>query len=146
MNDDLHLIAVIAGQRVALPAAAIESVVEVEAVTPIPRAPAHIAGLAALRSRVLTLVECNAALDLPPTRDGGHAARDAIVMATDGHLYGLLVDRVEDVVLLDHAPRPIRSGLAAGWSRVAIGMAEHDGAVLMVIDPAALLAPLPAAA
>ena len=49
--NQLLLIVSIAGSRVALPAAAVESVVELEALIPVPRAPAHIAGLSALRSR-----------------------------------------------------------------------------------------------
>ena len=42
--NQLLLIVSIAGSRVALPAAAVESVVELEALIPVPRAPAHIAG------------------------------------------------------------------------------------------------------
>ena len=39
--NELLLIVSIAGSRVALPAAAVESVVELDALIPVPRAPAH---------------------------------------------------------------------------------------------------------
>ena len=51
--EALKLIARIADQQVAISADTVESVVEVEAITPVPLAAPHIAGLAALRSRVL---------------------------------------------------------------------------------------------
>ena len=69
--DSLKLIARIAGQRIALTADAVESVVEIEAITPVPLAPPHVAGLAALRSRVLTVIDSYAALELGQSpRDG----------------------------------------------------------------------------
>ena len=54
--NELLLIVTIAGQRVALPAAAVESVVELDTLIPVPRAACHVAGLSALRSRVLTVI------------------------------------------------------------------------------------------
>ena len=53
--NELLLIVSIAGSRVALPASAVESVVELDALIAVPRAPDHVAGLSALRSRVLTV-------------------------------------------------------------------------------------------
>ena len=55
--NELLLIVTIAGSRVALPAAAVESVVELDTLIPVPRAPVHVAGLSALRSRVLTVID-----------------------------------------------------------------------------------------
>ena len=136
MSATLHLIARIAGQRVAMPTAAIDSVVEPASVVPVPRAPAHVAGLAALRSRVLTLIDCEAALGLPPA---GTAGRKTVVLAADGHLYGLLVDAVEDVVDLVSPVQPVSTRLAGGWAAVAVGLVDHGGDALLLIDPAALL-------
>ena len=136
--DDLKLIARIAGQRIALPASAVESVVEVDAITPVPLAAAHVAGLAALRSRVLTVIDSYAALEL------GNSPRDglmqAVVVTCDNHLYGLLVDEVEDVVAIPGEPLPLHAGLGRGWSRMAIGLIEHDGHAILLLDPARLVA------
>lgn len=139
MGDGLHLIARIAGERVALRALAIESVVEIDAVTPVPLAPPHIAGLAALRSRVMTVVDSYAAIGLaPPPGAGAQAA----VATVDGHLYGLLVDEVEDIV--ESGPlMPLQPGIAAGWAAVATGLVEHDGAAILLCDPARIVAPQP---
>ena len=65
--NELLLIVTIAGERVALPAAAVESVVELDTLIPVPRAAPHVAGLSALRSRVLTVIDCRRSLELGVT-------------------------------------------------------------------------------
>ncbi len=135
--NTLKLIATLAGQHIALPAGAIESVVEIDAITPVPLAARHVAGLAALRSRVLTVIDTYAALEL-----GCYAPGDqlqAVVVTIDGHLYGLLVDEVEDVVAIDQAPEPQPAGLSPGWAANTIGLIEHEGQAILLLDPARLV-------
>jgi len=136
--ESLYLIVGIAGQRVALAAHYVESVVEIDAVTPVPLVAAHIAGLAALRSRVLTIVDTHAALDLG--RMETDEVMQAVVVTIEGHLYGLLVEEVEDVITIADAPMPVCAVLAPGWERAASGVVEIDGDALLLIDPAALVA------
>ncbi|MGZ8998404.1 MAG: chemotaxis protein CheW [Allosphingosinicella sp.] len=133
----LLLIVRIAGERIALPAAEVESVVEIEALTIVPRVSSHIAGLAALRSRVLTVVDCRASLEAGRHEGDG---RDAVVVVSDGHPYALLVDGVEDVVEASGEARPVRTALKGGWHRVAKGTVEVDGDLLLLLDLAALIA------
>ena len=135
----LYLTARIAGRRVALPAAVIESVVEIDAITPVPLAAAHVRGLSALRSRTLTIVDTLVALGLAPHPVPSGIA-EAVVVVIEGHLYGLLVDRVDDVVTIAGAPQTIRARMASGWRRAAIGMLEHEGEGVVLLDPAALVA------
>jgi purine-binding chemotaxis protein CheW len=143
--DDLKLVVRIAGQRVALPAGSVESVVEIEAITPVPLAARHVAGLAALRSRVLTIIDSYAALEIGTAPREG--LQQAVVVTVDNHLYGLLVDEVEDVVELSGEPEPLHAGLSAGWSRAALGLVEHQDHALLLLDPALIVAgPLSAAA
>lgn len=142
---ELLLIVTMAGQRVAIPAADIESVVEIEGLTPVPRAPAHVAGLSALRSRVLTVIDCFASLELGRS-DLAPGLHQAIVASVDGHPYALLVDGVEDVLEHPGEVIPVRSQLEAGWPRVARGMVEADGGLLLLLDVGALLAGPAAAA
>ena len=66
MKEQLFLIAHIAGRGVAIDSAQVESVVDIGHVTPTPRVARHIRGLAALRSRVVTVIDTHAALGLPP--------------------------------------------------------------------------------
>ena len=136
--NELLLIASIAGERVAIPACHVESVVEIESIRPVPRAAAHVAGLTALRSRVLTVIDCRAALDLPASAKAD--LRDAVVVAVDGHPYALMVDRVEDVIDYSGEVRPIRTAVANGWRRVGRGMVETEEGLMLLVDPHALLA------
>jgi purine-binding chemotaxis protein CheW len=135
---ELLLIASLAGRRIAFPATAVEAVVELEGITPAPGAAPHVAGLSALRSRVLTVIDALAALELGRRGDG--AACDAIVVPCDGHTYALIVDDVEDVVEADGQRSPIAAPVGAGWDRVAIGTVEADGELFLLVDPYLLIA------
>jgi purine-binding chemotaxis protein CheW len=136
--DRLHLLASIAGERVAFDATSVESVVEIDALTPVPRAPTHVAGLAALRSRVLTVIDTHAALGLGLIER--RSLMPTIIAMVDGHLYGLLVDSIDDVAALLAPPAPIRGRLAPGWAQATPLGVEHDGALILLLDPAALIA------
>jgi purine-binding chemotaxis protein CheW len=129
----LLLVVTIAGRRVALSADAINSVIELDSLTPVPRAPVHIAGLSALRSRVLTVIDCRCSLELAPVaRDEGKP--QAAVVDVGGHLYALLVDAVEDVVSGDSECAPLRARLGRGWERAALGMVDTDAGPLLLLD------------
>jgi purine-binding chemotaxis protein CheW len=135
---DLLLIVRLAGRRVAFPSAEVEAVVELEGVTPAPGAAPHVAGLSALRSRVLTVIDGLASLGF-----GRAAARDlpeAIVVPSGGHTYALLVDAVEDVVEPSGAAAPVAAPIGPGWDRVALGMVEAGGDLLLLVDPHRLIA------
>ena len=90
MNEML-LVVMLAGRRAALPAIEVNSVIELAEVTPVPRAAAHVTGLAALRSRPLTVIDCTAALGIATAAADWRRQR-AVVVEHEGHLYGLLVD------------------------------------------------------
>ncbi len=138
MAEQLFLIVRLAGRRVAFPAAEVEAVVELEGITPAPRAAPHVAGLSALRSRVLTVIDGLASLELSCAAAQGLI--EAIVVNSGGHPYALLVDEVEDVVEADGAPVPVRAPIGAGWDRVAIGMAEVGADLLLLVDPHLIIA------
>lgn len=135
---ELLLIASLGGRRIAFPASKVEAVVELEGITPAPCAAAHVAGLAALRSRVLTVIDGIAALDLG--RSGEAAARDAIVIPCDGHTYALIVEQVEDVIEADGPWVPLGAPVGAGWDRVAIGTVEVESELFLLVDPYLLIA------
>jgi purine-binding chemotaxis protein CheW len=135
---ELFLIARLGGRRVAFPASRIEAVVELEGITPAPGAAPHVAGLAALRSRVLTVIDGLAALSLG--RAAESSARDAIVIPCDGHTYALIVEEVEDVIEADAPPVPLAAPVGAGWDRVATGTVEVDSELFLLVDPYLLIA------
>jgi len=137
--NELLLIVTVAGSRVALPAAAVESVVELDTLIPVPRAPAHVAGLSALRSRMLTVIDCMRSLELGSS-DYSKSIREAAVVEVDGHHYALIVDVVEDVVEALSDPSAVRAAMGAGWERVSRGMVETEEGPLLLVDIEKLIA------
>ena len=137
--NQLLLIVTIAGSRVALLAADVDGVVELDTLIPVPRAPAHLAGLSALRSRVLTVIDCQRSLELGTTDMAG-GMLEAAVVEIDGHHYALTVDAVEDVVEALSDPAPVRAAMGAGWERVSKGLVETEEGPLLLVDVAALVA------
>jgi len=136
--SDLLLIVRLAGRRIALPASEVEGVVELDGITPAPRAAGHVAGLSALRSRVLTVIDGLASLEFG--RAPVEGLLQAIVVPSGGHTYALLVDSVEDVIEAQRPPAPIRTPVGAGWDRVAIGTIDADKDLLLLVDPHLMIA------
>jgi purine-binding chemotaxis protein CheW len=134
---ELVLIVRLAGERIAFPAADVESVVEIDALTPVPGAAAHVVGLAALRSRVLTVIDCLASLE--PGRRLGEGHREAVMAIVDGHPYALMVEAVEDVVQAEGQRRPLAS-LSGGWRRIGQAAVEAEGDLLLLADVQAMIA------
>lgn len=135
---DLVLIVRLAGRLVAFPAADVEGVVELEGLTPAPGAAPHVAGLSALRSRVLTVIDGLVALEAG--RAGETALMSAVVVPSGGHPYAILVDAVEDVIESSAAVAPLAAPAGAGWDRAALGVVDVDGDPLLLVDPHALIA------
>ena len=138
MNEML-LVVVLAGRRAVLPAVQVNSVIELAEATPVPRAAAHVAGLAALRSRPLTLIDCAVSLGVGRENVALCNSR-AVVVEHEGHLYGLLVDAADDIVAARGEPGPLGADPGPGWSRVATGRVETEAGALPFLDIAALIA------
>lgn len=139
----LFLIAEVAGRPVAIDAHHIDAVVDIAEVVAIPRVDPTVVGLAALRSRVVTVIDTALALGLAPTPS---TSRRAVTARVDGHGYGFLVDALEDVASFE--PLPLSSGLALepGWRAAGRGIVERDGEPVLILDLAALLPATPALA
>jgi purine-binding chemotaxis protein CheW len=136
--SELFLILRIAGERLAISSAHVDAVVEVDSIIPVPRAADHVLGLAALRSRIFTVIDPLAALGLG--RSTGSTPFDAVVVRCDGHLYALRVDSVEDAIELEGEIGELRAPLAPGWSNAARGVVEANGDLLLLLDAHALVA------
>lgn len=137
--SDLYLIAVIAGTEVAISSDCIESVVTIGDVIEIPKCDPMVAGLMALRSRVLTLIDCQYAVTGKSRIIGPKS--HAVIVEVCGHNYALSVDAVRDVVSVDPETVNPVSRLDPSWSAISKSVAVVDDRVLMVISPELLLSP-----
>jgi len=143
--SEMLLVVALAGRRAALPAERVNSVVELASVVPVPRAAPHIAGLGALRSRPLTIVDCRAALGFAP-EPGADASGRVVVVEHDGHLYGLKVDGADDIVTASGAPSSAAGDPGPGWNAASLGTVESAAGPLLLLDIARLVAGPPALA
>ncbi|MCB2073724.1 MAG: chemotaxis protein CheW [Novosphingobium sp.] len=134
----LLLIVTLAGEKIALRTDDVQSVIELEVLTPVPCAPAHVAGLSSLRSRVLTVIDCQSSLGLGRAASPEPGAPAAVVVH-DGHAYALLLDSVLDVTEAQSEPAPVRTRPEGDWARMSHGVVETDVGPLLLIDVAALI-------
>lgn len=135
--NELLVLAMIAGRRIAFRAVEVQSVIEVGTITPVPRTPDHIAGLTAQRSQALTVFDTRRALGFDP--DGYETDVRAAVVASGGHSYALRVDRVDDIVEAVSEPAPIAGGFGDQWAAIAIGMVETGAGPALLLDIDALI-------
>jgi purine-binding chemotaxis protein CheW len=138
---DLFLIAEIAGRPVAIASDQVDSVVDIGAVVPVPRADPRVRGLAALRSRVVTVIDTRAVLGIA----GGEAQARAVITVIDGHHYAILVDSLEDVTPC--ALQPLSGGIVLdpAWRPIGCGIVELGGEPVLAIDLRAMVPGLAAA-
>ena len=135
----LLLIVTLAGEKIALCTDDVQSVIELEVLTPVPCAPSHVAGLSSLRSRVLTVIDCQSSLGLGRATNTEPGAPAAVVVH-DGHAYALLLDSVVDVSEARSEPAPVRTRPAGDWAKMSHGVVETDEGPLLLLDVAALIA------
>lgn len=130
--SQLLLLCLIAGRRAAIPTQRVLSVIEIEAVTPIPMTPDFIVGLTALRSQALTVIDCRVSLGFSPSESviGSRAA----VIEHEGHRYALLVDEAFDVAEALSEPVPVPGGFGEGWRQAATGMIETESGPVLLVD------------
>jgi len=133
---ELYLIAHLAGRPVAISSQQVESVVDIGEIVPVPRASAQVRGLAALRSRVVTVIDSRVALDL--VQNEAPATR-AVITVIDGQHYAILVDSLEDVAPFELRPLSPGIVLDRGWRAVGQGIVELDEEAVLAIDLHALI-------
>lgn len=137
---ELVVLARIAGRRIAVNALDVQSVVDLEEITRVPGAPAHVAGVTALRSRALTVIDMHLAIG-EPTADGGSGR--ALVIEHEGHGYALMVEDVADIVQVEGPLKPVPGGLSHQWREIAAGLIETSAGPALLIDCRAALGAKP---
>lgn len=135
--ENLFLVVQLAGERVAIPSHEVESVVRIENTVDVPGASPVIAGLFALRSRVLTLIDTQ--YRVTGKSIAAKKGDFCVVAEIDGHPYGLIVDKVEDVVTVREEDL-MHIGFANGqWRAISNGMITHDEKLLLLLNMRSLV-------
>jgi purine-binding chemotaxis protein CheW len=131
-----YVIASVGSQRIAFQATDVESIIRLGEVTPVPGSPAHIAGLCAVRSAVLTVVDVARAAGQPACADADHAA----IVTHDGHRYALRIDAIRDIETIGNRPVANGASIGKGWHAVAPSRIETTKGVALLLSIDALVA------
>lgn len=119
----LYLIGRMAGRMIAISADQVESVVDIGAVVPVPGTATPVRGLAALRSRVVTVISSRLVLGAPVA---GLTPGRAVVTVVDGHEYAILLDALEDAAHLEVSALPSGLPITGAWRAIARGVITGD--------------------
>jgi purine-binding chemotaxis protein CheW len=124
---------VTAGQLFGLKLNRVRDVFVPRGLSSVPLAPREVAGLLNLRGRIVTAIDLRLRLGLDPRADG--MAPVAVGIEERGELYGLIVDKVGDVLRLSrdtYEPNPVN--LDARWARLCAGVHRLDHDLMVVLD------------
>ena len=128
------------GNEFALPIDAVDEVARVpDQITRLPKTPKFLEGVVNLRGVVLPVVDQRRRFDMPVMEQG--AGRRLVVVRTEQHRAGLIVDSVTEVLKCRAAaiqPAPDLTGEALGLVRSVINL-EQAGRMLLLLDPSELL-------
>jgi purine-binding chemotaxis protein CheW len=129
----LHVVFKVAGAEYAIPAAEVMQMESFTGATPVPGAPAHVAGLMQVRGRVVPVVDARTRFGLPPV-DRTLDSR-VVVGQLGSRTVGLLVDSAREVMKLApeqlQPPPPMVAEQAQGFVKA---VAQVGPRLVMLID------------
>ena len=129
----------VGGFRFALETAAVRDVFTLRDITPTPRAPREVMGVLNLRGRIVTVICARRVLGLEDVPEGD--AGRAVSFESDGDLYGLRVDAVDDVTAIDPATVLSPPASADRWAGVVDGLVRVEGDLVLLARPRAFVFP-----
>jgi len=132
-NMTVYVTAMIDGQLFGLPIVRVQDVFIPQRLTRVPLAPPEIAGVLNLRGRIVTLIDLRRRFGLGERKEGEDVM--AIGVESRGESYGLLIDRVGEVVELDGVARePNPVNLDQRLAQMSSGIHRLDDQLLIVVD------------
>ena len=132
-NMTVYVTAMIDGQLFGLPIVRVQDVFIPERLTRVPLAPPEIVGVLNLRGRIVTLIDLRRRFGLGERKEGEDVM--AIGVESRGESYGLLIDRVGEVVELDGVARePNPVNLDQRLAQMSSGIYRLDDQLLIVVD------------
>ncbi len=123
----------LANEHYGLDISAVESIIKMQPVTVVPRAPAFVEGVTNLRGKVLPVIDLHKRFGLPqgePTKE-----TRIIVVEMNQETVGIIVDRVSEVLRLDpesvEPPSPIVTTVDSTFIQ---GIAKVDERLIILLD------------
>ena len=116
----------------------VQEVLRMTEIAPVPGAPSYVLGIVNLRGNVVTVIDTRNRFGLPPV-DTDDATR-IVIIETEGHIIGVLVDSVAEVVNLQSSEIETPPNVGNHESaRYIQGVYSRDGEILILVDVNKLL-------
>ncbi|MCP3059036.1 chemotaxis protein CheW [Myxococcus sp. K38C18041901] len=129
----LHVVFKVDGAEYVLPASNVLQMESFNGATPVPGAPAHVAGLVQVRGRVIPVVDARRRFGLPPVERSLDTR--VVVGQLGSRVVGLLVDSAREVLKVDPGlfkpPPPLVTEGAQGFVKA---VAQVGPRLVMLID------------
>lgn len=120
---------------------AVQEIIRLMQITPVPRAPVDIAGVINLRGKVIPVVNMRSRFSLPAQESTPQTR--IVVMEFEEKIVGFLVDAVSEVlripVTTEEDPPPVVAGIGSEYIR---GVGKLDERLLILLDLNSLMAHL----
>jgi purine-binding chemotaxis protein CheW len=129
-----------AGRVFAVDADVAREILPVQPATRIPGAAPAVRGLVNVRGLLVTVIDAAAAMDLAGAADAGGGA--VLRLDLGAHRFGLVVDEVLDLVVVDDAELDDRAGLPGVRSDLVRAVGTAAGRPFVELATSALLEPL----
>ncbi|HEY2013376.1 MAG TPA: chemotaxis protein CheW [Bryobacteraceae bacterium] len=124
----------------ALDAASVQEVIRLGPVTPVCYAPDAVTGIVNLRGRIVTIIDLGLRLGFPKAVPGPDSR--IFIIEDCNEFIGLLVDRVDEVVEVDHDHwQPPPANVNWGQAQFFKGLCRAGGRVITLLDARQILAP-----
>jgi purine-binding chemotaxis protein CheW len=125
------------GESFGLPVIRVQTIFQIEAVTPVPLGPREVLGLVNLRGKIVTAVSLRQRLQMPEA--DGSKPRLAIGIEHRGENFALVVDEVGDVIVLDPERRiPMPPHLEHRRAKLTDAVYRLDNQILSLLDMGAV--------
>lgn len=119
-------------QLFGLPIEMVHEVFVPDHITRVPLSSHEIEGVLNLRGRIMTMVNMRAMLGLPSNAE---SRRMAVGIEHHGESFGLMIDEVGEVLVLDPARGESKpTNLDAHWSDIVTGVYRLKGQLMLVLD------------
>lgn len=122
----------ISGALVGIDSAHVEEIVRLVPITPVHGAPAWVLGIVNLRGRIVTVLDLAQKMGHGIT--GISEDTRIVIVRAGGESVGLLVPKLADVVEVDPRLVKVVAGDSRGAHALYLGLFEHDGQLLGVLD------------
>jgi len=125
------------GEAFALDVRSAVEVVVLDDITPVPRASAHVLGVANLRGKVMPIVDARPVLGLPG-EPPGHGGVTGLVIRAGAWQVAVLVDAAEGLEAFGEV-EPLPEGERERFGRLAVGRLQRGTDGVTLLDATALL-------